>query len=305
MSKRIQTGTAFVFTTLQQFSENWTDTVADQVNEYDNFLPDNGFFMFLLVTLLVLIISFLFSLINAVLKYYDLSLFINSSGLKVIRGLFNREEVSINKSKVQTISWSENPIRRLFHLYTLKIEQASSDEASKLKANIAVPGSYIEQVSRVITTVFPADFFRDEPRIGVSKYLRFRILFFLGIIPTAILGTALYFYVEWECLYTLLILPAVWYMATLYYQKRSFELNEELLRNNSGVFGHTHSLMQIHKVQAIRIKQSWYQRRKSLATVQIFTAAGSMNIPFIPLHIAHEVENYLLYRAESDERPWM
>lgn len=295
----------FVFTTLQQFSENWTDTVADQVNQYDNLLPDNNFVLFLITVLVVLIISFLFSLINSVLKYYDLSLYINKSGLKIIRGLFNREEISINKNKVQIISWSENPIRRMFKLYTLQVEQASSDEASKLQSKIKVPGSYMEQITRVVTTVFPAEYFRDEPKIGVSKDLKYRLFFFLGVLPTLTLAVPLYFYAGWECLYTLLILPAVWYMTALYYRKRSFELNEELLRNNSGIFGYTHHLMQIHKVQAVRIQQSWYQRRKSLATVQLFTAAGHLTIPFIPLNIAHELENYMLYRAESDDREWM
>ena len=163
----------------------------------------------------------------------------------------------------------------------------------------------MEQVTRVVTTVFPTEYFRDEPKISVSKHLRNRLFITLGIVPTLILGVSLYFYAEWECLYALLILPAVWYMSTLYYRKRSFELNEELLRNNSGIFGRTHRLMQIHKVQAVRIKQSWYQRRKSLASVQLYTAAGAMIIPFIPLHLALELENYMLYRAESDEREWM
>lgn len=296
---------AFVFTTIEQFTEDWTDTVSNQVDQYDSFLPDNNFLLFLISAIIVLIISFLFSLINTVLKYYDLSLSINKNGLKIIRGLFNREEVSINKNKVQIISWSENPIRRMFGLYTLQIEQASSAEANQLKSKIRVPGSYMKQVSRVVTTVFPEEFFRDEPRHGVSKHLKHRLFFYLGIFPTLILGTVLYFNVEWQALYVLLILPAVWYMVSLYYRKRSFELNEELLRNNSGIFGNAHDLMQIHKVQAVRIKQSWYQRRKSLATVQLFTAAGHLTIPFIALELAHELENYILYRAESDSREWM
>lgn len=296
---------AFVFTTIQQFTDDFTDTVTDQVTQYDSLLPDNNLLLFLISAVIVLIISFLFSLINTVLKYYDLSLSINKNGLKIVRGLFNREEISINKSKVQIISWSENPIRRIFDLYTLQIEQASSAEANQLKSKIRVPGSYMKQVSRVVTTVFSEEYFRDEPRFSVSKHLKHRLFFYLGIVPTVILGISLYFSVEWQALYALLLLPAVWYMTSLYHRKRSFELNEELLRNNSGIFGNAHDLMQIHKVQAVRIKQSWYQRRKSLATVQLFTAAGHLTIPFIALDLAHELENYILYRAESDSREWM
>lgn len=296
---------AFVFTTLDQFTDDWGDLVTDQVDNYSYYLPDNTFLLFGISVILVLFISFLFSLVNTVLKYFELSFFIKKSGFKLVKGLLNREEISINKSKIQTISWSETPVRHFLGLWTLQIEQASSAEAEQLKSKIKVPGCYIDQVNKVVTTAFPAEYYRDEPRHRVSRLLKFRLLLFLGILPTLGMGAILWFNLGWDALYALLWLPLIYLMVQLYYKKRSFELNEELLRNNSGIFGRKHQLTQIHKVQAIKIKQSWYQRSKKLATVQLFTAAGQSNIPFIPLEKALELENYLLYRAESDGREWM
>ena len=296
---------AFVFTIINQVSDDWTGLVADGVEEYQGYLYESNAFIFAIMVIFVLVISFIFSLVTTVLKYFDLSLSINNHGLKIVRGLFNREEISINKKKVQIISWTENPIRRIFHLFTLQIEQASSAEASQLKSKIKVPGSYIEQVSRVITTVFPAEYYRDEPEFPVSKLLKYRLLFFIGILPILVFGIPIYMEAGLDVLYTLLWLPVIWILITQYHKRRSFELNEELLRNNSGILGYSHDLLQLHKVQAIRIKQSWYQRRKSIATVQLFTAAGHLSIPFIPLHQAQELENYILYRVESDSREWM
>ena len=296
---------AFVFTTLDQVTDDWGDLVTDQADNLAYYLPDNSFLVFGITVILVLLISFLFSLVNTVLKYFELSFFIKKSGFKLVRGLLNREEISINKSKIQTISWSETPVRHFLGLWTLQIEQASSAEAEQLKSKIKVPGCYIDQVDRVVTTAFPAEYYRDEPRHQVSKLLKYRLLFFLGLLPTLGLGTILWFNIGWEALYALLWLPLIFLIVHLYHSKRSFELNEELLRNNSGIFGRKHQLTQIYKVQAIKIKQSWYQRRKKLATVQLFTAAGQSSIPFVPLETALELENYLLYRAESDSREWM
>ena len=296
---------AFVFTTLSQYDENWTELVANQAENYESYLPESGILLFAVTTILVLIISFLFSLINTVLKHFELSLYLQKGGLKVVRGLLNREEISINQSKIQIISWSENPIRRMFRLFTLQIEQASSAEASQLKSKIRIPGCYMEQVRKVITSTFPEEFFRDEPRHRVSILLKYRLFFFVGVVPAMLATVGLWFTAEWEALYALLWIPAHWFMVTLYYKKRSFELNEELLKNNTGIFGNGHDLMQLHKVQAVKVKQSWYQRRKAIATVQIFTAAGHLTVPFIPLQLALELENYLLYRAESDKREWM
>jgi len=296
---------AFVFTTIDQFTDDWGEVVTDQVDNYQGFMPENGILAFGIIVIIVLLISFLFSLVNTVLKYFELSFFIKSSGFKLNRGLLNREEISINKSKIQTISWSETPVRHMLGLWTLQIEQASSAEAEQLKSKIKVPGCYIDQVNRVVTTAFPAEFYRDEARHKVSKLLKYRLLFFLGLFPILLAGTPLWFALQWEALYALLWIPMIWGIVHLYHTKRSFEINEELLRNNSGIFGRKHQLSQIHKVQAVKIKQSWYQRRKSLASVQLFTAAGQSTIPFISLDLAMELENYLLYRAESDTREWM
>lgn len=294
----------FVFSTMDRLSNNWEERMTNQVNQYQGYAPDGGFLIFAVI-ISVLVISFLFSLINTVLKYYELSFFIKSGGFKLVRGLLNREEIAINKSKIQKISWSQTPVRHLFGLWTLQIEQAGSREAAQLKSKIRVPGCYTEQVNQVIKTTFPAVYYREEPRFQVSVLLKYRLFVFIGVIPFLLAGLALWSALGWEVLYLLFWLPIVGGIVHLYHSKCSFELNEELLRNNSGTFGRKHELTQIYKVQAVKIKQSWYQRKKSLATVQLFTAAGRSVIPFIPLSLALELENYLLYRAESDKREWM
>ena len=55
----------------------------------------------------------------------------------------------------------------------------------------------------------------------------------------------------------------------------------------------------------MKVKQSWYQRRKQLATIELYTAAGEMSIPFITLNEALQLENFILYRIETDKREWM
>ena len=295
----------FVFSTMDRLTNNWEEQMTNQINQYQGYVPKSGLLIFAIITVLVLVISFLFSLINTVLKHYELSFFIKSGGFKLVRGLFNREEIAINKSKIQTISWSETLLRHLIGLWTLEIEQAGSREMKQLKSKIKVPGCYTEQVNQVIKTTFPAAYYREEPRFQVSILLKYRLFVFIGVIPFLLAGLALWTALGWEVLYLLFWLPIVGGIVHLYHSKRSFELNEELLRNNSGMFGRKHELTQIYKVQAVKIKQSWYQRRKSLATVQLFTAAGRSVIPFISLKLALELENYLLYRAESDKREWM
>ncbi len=297
---------AFVFSTLNEYTDDVPDLIADQLSGYDDVIVNSGWIMFLVSVIVVGIISFAYSLITTVLGNYDLKLSIQQSGgLKLVKGLLNREEISVNKRKVQIVSWSDNPIRMMFNMFTMQIEQASSAEADQLKSKIRVPGSYQAQVDRVVKAVFPEEFYRPEEQHSVSKLLKYRLFAFLGVIPVLIAIAASFSHVGWQSLYFLVWTVFMWFTVSAYYRKRSYEVNDELLRNNRGTFGHIYELIQLYKIQSVVIKQSWYQRRKQLATIILSTAAGSVKVPFIHLEQAEALESFILYRIESDKREWM
>lgn len=296
---------AFVFSTLNELTDNVSDVVEEQLSGYQETILSNGWVIFAGSIVIVGIISFIYSLINTVLKNFDLKLTTRKGGLRVVRGLLNKEEISINKSKVQNISWSDNPLRRAFKMYTIQIEQASSAQADQLKSKIKIPGSYKNQVLQVLGVVFPKEHIFESEKHKVSKLLKNRIFIFSGILPAIAATSISYFHIGPTSLLALLWLPVVWFIVSLYYKKRTFEINDEMLTNNRGTFGNYHEMFQLYKIQAVSIKQSWYQKRKNLASVVFHTAAGSLKIPFISLSQAEELENLVLYKVETDNRKWM
>jgi len=296
---------AFVFSTLNELTDNVTDVVEEQLSGYQEALLSNTWIVFLGSVIIVAIISFIYSLINTILKNFELKLSTKKGGLKLVRGLLNREEISINKSKVQNISWSDNPLRSLFSMYTVQIEQASSSQADQLKAKIKIPGSYMEQVQNILQVVFGQKKIQSDERYRVSILLKYRIFIFSGVLPALLAAGIGYLNLGLPGLWFLTWMPLVWLSTSLYYMKRSFQLDDELLQNNRGTFGNHFEMLHIYKVQAVSIKQSWYQRRKMLASVVLHTAAGSIRIPFIPLQQAEALENFFLYKIESDTRKWM
>lgn len=294
---------AFVFSTFNESNEFISDFITDKFEEFESTMINNALLPILLLIIAVLVISFLFSLINSILKFYELNLSINKKGLKLVKGLLNREEITISKSKIQIISWSTNPIRKVFSMFTMKISQASSSEANN-KSNITVPGSYQHQIEKILKAVFPdkqPDFSSENK---LSKLIKIRLFLFTGLAPAVIGGMLLY--PKGIQAFLILFVPVLsWLLIALYYKKRSYQINDEFLKNNTGIFGRAHELSQIHKIQAVRIKQSLYQKRKKLATVLLFTAAGQLKIPFIEIEKANQLENFILYRVESDKREWM
>ncbi|MGW8121084.1 PH domain-containing protein [Roseivirga echinicomitans] len=295
---------AFVFTTINEITNNIGDFMSDQFSQFESYAMNNSLFAFVVSAILVTVISFLFSLGNSILKYYDLKLWISKKGLKLVRGLLNREEVTINKNKVQMVSWSTNPIRKVFKMYTLQIAQASSSEVNAQKSKINVPGSYKKQISKVINMVFPSEYLGSGDKHFISPVIKFRIVLFYGILPS-VLGLTTWFLFDEVAFFSLLALPLSFILGRFYYKKRSYEINEELIRSNGGIVGTENVLTQIHKIQAVKVKQSWYQRRKQLATLKLYTAAGEMVIPYISLSEALQLESFVLYRVQTDKREWM
>ena len=90
-----------------------------------------------------------------------------------------------------------------------------------------------------------------------------------------------------------------------FFKKMKFKLSETLCQVKGGAFGGKEKLIQLHKVQAVQIKQSWYQARRNLATLHITTAAENVNIPYLPLSEAQNLADVFLYRVESSKKPWM
>jgi putative membrane protein len=294
----------FALTIVDDINRNFNGMVEEELEGYSNFIFSNQWIAPLFFFLSVAIISFIYSLVSTLLRNYHLHLELQEKGLKLIKGLINQEEISINKNKVQIIGWSDNPIRRLFKMWTINLEQASSTDANQLKSKITIPGSYIKQVNRVISEVFPRNIKYPMIEYGVSKLLLYRLVWYGSLLPF-LLSMLSYFWIGWHVLWfmawPLFHIPYVYF----YYKKRSFEVSEEILKNNKGVFGNHYEMVQLHKIQGVEIKQSWYQRRKEVANLELFTAAGSLRIPFIPLEQAISLEKYVLYRIETDTRAWM
>ena len=65
------------------------------------------------------------------------------------------------------------------------------------------------------------------------------------------------------------------------------------------------TLLKWFKIQGIEIQQGIYQRRKELCNLVFYTAAGTVKIPYIELKKAKRMKNFILFKIENSEKPWM
>ncbi len=252
----------------------------------------------------LLIVSFLITLVRTALQHFDLKFWRTERGFKIVSGLFTRQEVSANLRKIQLVRWSSSPLMRLFNMVAVRMPQAASVQVSR-KLAVSLPGCYEPQLDAVREAYFPEEKTLEHEEHGVDKRIIRRQFFLTGILPVALLmlvtrsllGSSIWIWTLW--------LPAAFWLSVKFYQNWHWFVSEEGIRATWGVVNRTSVLLQWYKVQAVTIRQSIFLRRVGLAHIVLYTAAGAVSVPYIPMVKAQAVRDFVLYKIETDERAWM
>lgn len=82
-------------------------------------------------------------------------------------------------------------------------------------------------------------------------------------------------------------------------------MNEEQIRISKGAISHQWKQMELFKIQSVKFQQTFFQKRRALASLHLMNAAGSITIPYIDEKLAMQIYNYLLYHTEVSKKKWM
>ena len=253
----------------------------------------------------LVIFSIGISLVMTVFQYFGLKFFRTERGFKVAAGLFTKREESANINKIQLVRWQDSILKRFFGIFQLGLFQASS-AAINIKQSINVPGCYAHQINTVRKSYFPEEQYLNYSLHGISPLIIGRRVLYLGGIPAAIFLLNAWFNQSISLVIAALLWPIfVYFTSRIYHKNWKFHVSEEGILTEHGILGTQFTLLKWYKIQAVKTRQSIYQRRKDVADLYFYTAAGSVRIPYISLEKAQAITNYVLYKVEVDNRSWM
>ncbi len=256
-----------------------------------------------LALLLFLVLAVLISMIRTVLRYFGLEFFVDQKGVQLVSGLLKRVEYQIPVHKIQYLKWKSNPLRKLIGLQTLIVKQAGSGERAD-RHSLKVPGCYQEQIVTVLDEFFP-----EQYEGHFSHYRAHRLLFvqqavWLALLPALLLVALSYFSWLW-LLVAAVFLPLALFFRFRYWRSVSMQHNEAMLLLKKGWVYPSRLVLKFHKLQNLRFSQSIFQRRRGLASLTFYTAAGEERMPHLDAVEAKMLYNYLLYKIESTGESWM
>lgn len=256
------------------------------------------------IAIILIITSVIISLARIVFSYFDLHFLRSQNGFKIIRGLFNRKEISVPDQKIQIISWGDNLLKMLIGFKDLYLSQASS---SQLGTNqlIKIPGCSDTHIRQVVQAVMGSVNIEDISltRVDDKYFKRFVII----IASIASLLTILLIIANDLMTIPFLLALVIYFIFVRYlsFRKKYYGYDKNTLYIQGGKWGHKANLLSIYKLQGIKIKQSPYQRRHQLCSLILFTASGNVSIPYIPLVKGRKIADDFIFTIESTKKNWM
>ena len=269
-----------------------------------------GVMILLGVVIVMLVIFAIISIAAAFLRYHNFTLYLDGRTLRSRGGLLTHYEHSMDLKKIQTLRLRQGIVQAWLQRYSLTARQAISGRKQHSKKMFVIPVVTNNQADmlRPLLLAPEAGRLSQNPRDPgfqpVSAfYMRSRILF-VGLLPA--LGFAAVFANEFGPLgYAgLLWLPIVALFAWRNWRRAGFCFDEDEIIRRSGLFGFRTVSLLFRKVQRVTVTQSRYQRRKKLASLRMYMASGTVNIPYIDHQQAQQLRDYILYRVETSQKAW-
>ena len=282
----------------QFYDFNLEEDVKDRIPETITFIS------FLILG--VLVIGFLITIMTTVLKYFDLKILKNQQNYEVEYGLFKRVNKVIKKAKTQIFEIRTNPVKDLFKIRSVYVSQASSHQLTE-KQKIGLVGLSIKNVNLLFSSLFQIDFeelkydyFKSQNRLFFRYFYR-SLFLMLG------LSTAAYFlFFNWISISVLiLIFLLLIYVSVVKVRKSNIGFNEDLVSIRKGSIDTKFKMIEIYKLQSVRISRNIFQQYNGHADIILETASGSVTVEYLKLNEARDLLNYLIYKIESVDKDWI
>jgi putative membrane protein len=255
------------------------------VSQFEEFIPYerifDGFEHFVqsgvVIISIVVFVGFLLAWIIAVfgtmLKYANFTVRKIDNDLVITRGLLEKRQFTIPLNRIQAVRISENLIRQPIGYASAYLESAGGSaidqESSKV---IILPIVKKSRIPDLLEPYLKEYQFRTKLIPAPPRaYTRYLVKGWILVIPVILMVS--WFFRPWGYVSLLLLgISALW--SYLKYKDAGWSINEGLLTFRYRNIVKSTVFMRKNKVQSFSVKESYFQRKKKLATVEAIVKSG-------------------------------
>lgn len=287
---------------LQSVFYNEDESIYDDIYSVASQYYVGFMWMALVIGLVVFII--LFNLLRTLLTYYNYEVKLTNDKLLVSYGLTDSHIVSVPANKVQLFVYKQNYFQKLMNLFEVKIHQVESNETNNKKKGLIVPGANAQELSALFHVIYNISLIDTKKYYTPHIRLFYRNLLVLSSIAS-LLSVGIWYQNLVEYLYAVLglylFLAGMFYLA---YTNQKLFVEDDFIIMQRGVWDRSTTYLHINKVQQISVTQSYFQEKKHLGSLTLYTAGGSINASFYSYDVLQNLTNEWLYKIEKNKYPW-
>ena len=223
-----------------------------------------------------LVITWILSVVLTTLNYHQFTIWQEDDQIILTRGLLEKKKITIPLGRVQGIQIIENPLRQLFGYCSVTVESAGGSQSDKDQKIRLFPLIKKTEVKKYLEDLFP-NVKVDQTWTGSplkAKPFYYRIDF-IWMIP--IIGVVIYFYYPYG-LISLLLVPFIMLLGLWQHRSAAFSIDgNQLSLRYRGISLHTF-ILEKKRMQKFEIKQSPFQKRRTLASIETTIKSGLLGI---------------------------
>lgn len=205
------------------------------------------------------------------LSHYNFTVEMGEEDIVITRGLLEKKKVTVPLKRVQSVVVVENPFRKLFGYSSIAIHSAGGGIGQSSKINL-FPIVKRGLVESYLEDIFP-DLNLEEPTKKLTAKGRpfYYRIDFLWMVP--VIGALIYFFFPYG-LFSLAIIPVIIAYGMWQHRSAAYDLAGNQLTMRFRTFSLQTAFMRKKRIQSMEMKQSYFHRRKGVATVLANVKSG-------------------------------
>ncbi|SDN81657.1 PH domain-containing protein [Bacillus sp. OK048] len=219
------------------------------------------------------VVAWILALIGTMLKYANFNVIKTDHDLIISQGLLEKRQITIPLKRIQSVRIDENIVRQWLGYGSVIVESAggsaSNKEGSKVLLLPLVKIHTIEQILKPYLIDYQWNpTFTPVPKRAMSRYI---LRSWLVIGPIVVITIA--FLKVWG-LISLVFLGLFTIWGLLKYKDAGWSFNHEQLNLRYRTIVRTTVFIKKNKIQSLDMRESYFQSRKRLATLEAFVKVG-------------------------------
>ncbi|NCT08686.1 MAG: PH domain-containing protein [Flavobacteriia bacterium] len=307
LSLLLAIGIGFYQQVQQIFESFGNNELMENYIEKNSVAFQNSVIIILIFSFLLIFLGLISSFVRVILVHFNLIVFIKNDTLEINQGFTTKKSVVLKKNKVQYITISTNPLKKILGISFITFNQAESGISKEnTQKIIKIVGCKITQILAIKNLLFPRENLSDFQKNQVDSYFKKR-LYIRGFLLLILLNVGFYLVSKNPTIFWLntILVPIFVFLIHLKYQKRTFLFSDEIFEVNFGSIETHQSMIPFYKIQHVSLHQTIFQARKNVADLVFQTASGKIKIPCIKINEALKMYNFALYKIETSQQSWM